>query len=115
MDLPTPLPPLLVDFIADRFKVLGDPTRVRILDLLRTGERSAGELVTELDTSQQNVSKHLTTLHRDGVLGRRKQGNRAIYWIADDTVLDLCEHVCGSFERRVAELRGAIEPDRTAA
>lgn len=113
--MPSPLPPLLVDFIAGRFRSLSDPTRVRILDLLRGRERSVGELVEELGTSQQNVSKHLTTLHREGILGRRKEGNRAMYWIADDTVLALCEHVCGSFERRVAELRGAIEPGVRAA
>ena len=115
MEMPTPLPPLLVDYIAGRFKALSEPTRVRILDLLRDGERSAGELVAEIGGSQQNISKHLTLLHREGIIERRKEGNRAIYWIADETVLDLCEHVCGSFERRVAELREAIEPDAQAA
>lgn len=114
MRLPSPLPSLLVDQITARFRVLSDPTRVRILDLLRGGERSVSELVAELGSSQQNVSKHLTTLHREGILGRRKQGNKAIYWIADESVLDLCEHVCGSFERRLTELREAIEPARTS-
>jgi len=110
MSLPSPLPPVLVEQIAARFRALSDPTRVRILDLLRTRERSVGELVDELGGSQQNVSKHLSTLHREGIVGRRRDGNRAIYSIADETVLELCEHVCGSVERRVAELRGALEP-----
>lgn len=115
MSLPSPLPPLLVDQIAGRFRALADPTRVRILDLLRSGERSVGELVDEIGGTQQNVSKHLNNLHQEGILARRKQGNRAIYWIADESVLDLCEHVCGSVERRVAELRDALEPGGRAA
>jgi len=104
MALPTPLPPELTELIAARFRLLAEPMRVRILDRLRDGERSVGELVAELGTTQQNVSKHLSILNRDGVLGRRKDGNRAVYWIADESVLDLCEHVCGSVERRAAEL-----------
>ncbi len=109
MTLPSPLPPVLVDQIAARFRALADPTRVRILDLLRERERSVSELVDELGGTQQNVSKHLSTLHREGIVGRRRDGNRAIYWIADESVLDICEHVCGAVERRVAELQGALE------
>ncbi len=115
MSLPSPLSPLLVEQIAGRFSALADPTRVRILDLLRGGERSVGELATELGGTQQNVSKHLHTLHREGIVGRRKEGNRAIYWIADESVLEICEHVCGSVERRVDELRGALEQSADAA
>jgi DNA-binding transcriptional ArsR family regulator len=109
MDLPTPLPPRLVDFVAERFRVLSEPMRIRILDLLRGGERTVGDLVHELGSSQQNISKHLTTLHREGILARRKEGTRVIYWISDESVLELCEHVCGSFERQVDELRAIVE------
>jgi ArsR family transcriptional regulator len=108
MALPTPLPPELTEMIAARFRLLAEPMRIRILDRLRDGERSVGELVTELGTSQQNVSRHLSILHREGVLGRRKDGNRAVYWIADEAVLDLCEHVCGSLERRAAQLSRVV-------
>jgi DNA-binding transcriptional ArsR family regulator len=108
MTLPSPLPPLLVDQIAGRFRALADPTRVRILDLLRERERSVSELVDALGGTQQNVSKHLSTLHREGTVGRRREGNRAIYFIADESVLEICENVCGAVERRVAELQGAL-------
>jgi ArsR family transcriptional regulator len=101
---PSPLNPELADVIAARFRLLAEPMRVRILSRLREGEASVGELVAELGTTQQNVSRHLSILHREGVLGRRKDGNRAVYWIADETVLELCEHVCGSIEQRAAEL-----------
>jgi ArsR family transcriptional regulator len=104
MELPTPLSPELTELIASRFRLLSEPMRIRILDRLREDELSVSELVAELGTSQQNISKHLTILQRDGILARRRDGNRAIYRIADRSVLDLCEHVCGSVERRAAEL-----------
>lgn len=104
MALPTPIPGPLVDEIADRFRLLGEPMRIRVLDRLRSGEASVGELVAALGTSQQNVSKHLTTLHRAGILARRKDGNRVLYSIADQSVLELCEHVCGGIERRAGEI-----------
>ena len=104
MTFPTPLSPPLADVIAAQFRLLAEPMRVRILSRLREGEASVGELVADLGTTQQNVSRHLSILHREGVLGRRKEGNRAIYRIGDESVLELCEHVCGSVERRAAEL-----------
>ena len=104
MELPTPLSPELTELIASRFRLLSEPMRIRILNRLREDELSVSELVAELGTSQQNISKHLTILQRDGILARRRDGNRAIYRIADRSVLDLCEHVCGSVERRAAEL-----------
>jgi ArsR family transcriptional regulator len=105
MTLPSPIPEPVVELIAERFRLLSEPMRVRALDQLRgAGEASVGELAEQLGTSQQNISKHLTILQRDGILARRRDGNRAIYRIADRSVLDLCEHVCGSVERRAAEL-----------
>ena len=102
MRLPSPLPPPLVDHIASRFKALSDPKRIEILDRLRGGEHSVSELVKEVGGSQQNISKHLATLHADGIVGRRKVGTSVLYRIEDETVLDLCEHVCGSLERRAS-------------
>ena len=98
-----PMPPELVEMIARRFKVLSEPMRVQILDALCEDERSVGELVALLGTTQQNVSKHLATLRVEGVVTRRKDGNRALYRIADEGVLELCEHVCGGIERRLEQ------------
>jgi DNA-binding transcriptional ArsR family regulator len=100
-NIPHPLPPLLVDLIADRFRLLGEPTRIRMLDALRTGEASVGELADALETTQQNVSKHLSALHRAGLVARQKEGNRVLYSIADPGVFELCEHVCGGLRRRI--------------
>lgn len=105
MALPTPIPEPVVELIAERFRLLGEPMRVRTLDLLRArGESSVGELAEALGTSQQNVSKHLGVLHAARVLSRRRDGNRVLYSVADDSVLAICEAVCGSLERSYGEV-----------
>jgi DNA-binding transcriptional ArsR family regulator len=99
-----PLPEPLVELIAERFRVIGEPLRIRLLDRLRDGEASVGDLTEALGATQQNVSRHLAVLHAAGVVSRRKEGTRVIYGIADQTVFDLCETVCGSLQQSVAEL-----------
>jgi DNA-binding transcriptional ArsR family regulator len=108
MELPHPLPAELTELIARRFRVLGEPMRIRLLDRLREGEATVGELSDALGASQQNVSKHLAVLAGEGVLGRRKDGNRVYYRIVDEGVLALCEDVCGSLRRRLAALDDAL-------
>jgi DNA-binding transcriptional ArsR family regulator len=102
--IPHPLPEPLVDLIARRFRVLGEPTRIRLLDLLREHDATVTELHEALGASQQNVSKHLGVLLQAGIVRRTKQGTSARYAIADDGVFALCEHVCGGLRRQLAEL-----------
>lgn len=104
MTLPHPLPEPLVEQIALRFRVIGEPTRIRVLDRLREGEATVQELTDALGTTQQNISKHLSILHSAGILGRRRDGNRVYYAITDESVLQLCEAVCDGLRRQVAEL-----------
>lgn len=104
MALPTPLPPELVELITARFKLLSEPMRIRILDQLREGEQSVGGLAENLETSQQNVSKHLQALYSGGAVGRRKDGNTVYYAIADESILAMCEVVCESVEQRITDL-----------
>ncbi|MCB0866553.1 MAG: helix-turn-helix transcriptional regulator [Solirubrobacterales bacterium] len=105
MALPSPIPEPMVDLIAARFRLLGEPMRVRAIDALRQlEEASVGELAEELGTSQQNVSRHLGALSAGGVLSRRKEGNRVLYSIADEHFLAMCEHVCASIERENEQL-----------
>lgn len=113
MTLVHPLPDPLVVRIAERFRVLGEPMRIRLLDLLRDGESSVHDLTDQLGTTQQNVSKHLGVLHGAGVVSRRRDGVRTLYAIADESVFELCETVCGGLRRQVADLdallAGAIQ------
>lgn len=112
MPAPTP-PPLLseplVELVAQRFRVLGEPMRIRLLNLLCAGEASVQELTEALGTSQQNVSKHLGVLHLAGILSRRKDGNHVRYAIVDESVFALCALVCSGLERQASELAGLLE------
>lgn len=85
----------LMEKIADRFKVLGDSNRLRILNALRPGERSVSDLVEATELGQANVSKHLQILHSHGFVGRRKEGLYSLYCLADDDVFTLCDLMCG--------------------
>ncbi len=109
MPTPHPLPEPLVELVAQRFRLIGEPMRIRLLDRLRDGDASVGELADALETSQQNVSKHLATLHQAGIVGRRKDGNRVVYSIADDSIFTLCEIVCGGLQSQFAELAQMLE------
>lgn len=102
--VPHPLPDPLVELIAERFRILGEPMRIRLLDALREAPATVGELQEITKASQQNVSKHLGVLLRGGLVGRVKDGNFSRYSIVDDAVFDLCEQVCGGLRRQLDEL-----------
>jgi DNA-binding transcriptional ArsR family regulator len=109
MPIPHPLPEPLIELIARRFRLIGEPMRIRLLDRLRYADESVGELADALGATQQNVSKHLGALHRAGILSRTKDGNRIVYAIADESVFALCEMVCGGLRQQVAELAQILE------
>ena len=108
MSLPRPLPDELVELIARRFRVLGEPMRIKLLDRLREGEASVNDLAEALDASQQNVSKHLAVLAELGILGRRKERTHVYYRIADESVFALCDQVCGSVQQQLLALNELV-------
>jgi DNA-binding transcriptional ArsR family regulator len=108
MRLPHPVPDDLVELIARRFRVLGEPMRIKLLDRLREGEASVNELTEALAASQQNVSKHLAVLAEVGILGRRKDGTHVYYRIVDEGVFALCEQVCGSMQQQLRKLNELV-------
>jgi DNA-binding transcriptional ArsR family regulator len=108
MTVTHPLPDELVELIAERFRALSEPTRIKLLDRLGEGEATVLELTEPIGTTQQNVSKHLGVLQRSGIVARRKQGNFAYYRIIDEGVLSLCEAVCGSLREQVESLRQLV-------
>ncbi len=109
MNVPHPLPDSLVDLIAARFRVIGEPMRIKLLDAMREGPTTVGELTSALGASQQNVSKHLGVLLDAGIVGRRKDGNQVYYSIVDEGIFRLCEEVCGGLQRQFAELNAIVE------
>ena len=104
VSVPHPLPEALVELIAQRFRVIGEPMRIRLLDALRDGPLTINELAEALGATQQNVSKHIGVLAQAGIVGRKKDGNRVRCSIADDSIFELCELVCGGLRQQVAEL-----------
>ena len=102
--VPHPLPEALVELIAQRFRVIGEPVRIRLLDALRDGPLTINELTEALGASQQNVSKHVGVLAQAGIVARERDGNRVRCSIADNTIFELCELVCGGLRQQAADL-----------
>lgn len=108
MDFPHPLPGPLVELIAERFRVIGEPMRIRLLDCLREAPATVQELTEATGGTQPNVSKHLAVLYRAGIVAREKDGIYVRYAIADESVFALCEQVCGGLRRQLEALDSTL-------
>lgn len=86
--------------VALYFQALSEPTRLQILNLLRQGEHSVGELARLCGYTAANISRHLALLTRRGLVRRETRGNSAIYSIADPSVYALCDLVCDNIARQ---------------
>lgn len=86
----------MLELIARRFRTLGEPFRLRLLQALEAQERTVGELVDALEGNQPNVSKHLQILYDVGIVTRRREGTSIFYSISDPVVFKLCDLVCRS-------------------
>jgi DNA-binding transcriptional ArsR family regulator len=82
-----------VTLIARRARALGDPTRVRILDVLGRNEQPVGQIATALDSQQSTISKHLQVLFHAGLVDRRRAASTVIYSIADPELLEWCRYM----------------------
>lgn len=102
-----PLTPDVLDLVAERFKVLSEPARLRILSALREGEKTVSELMEDTELGQANVSKHLQVLHGNGFVERRKEGLYVHYRLSTDDVFRLCDIVCGRLAAE-ADARGRL-------
>jgi ArsR family transcriptional regulator len=98
----------LFDQVAVRFKALAEPARLRILDALRDGERTVGDLGERTGLNQANLSKHLQLLHALGFVARRKDGLFVYYSLTDEDVFQLCDIMCGRLVPRVRRLTPAV-------
>ena len=97
-----PLSPALIQLVAERFKVLAEPARLEILNVLRDGEMTVSELVERTGLGQANLSKHLQLLFTNGFVLRRKDGLFAYYSLADRDVFKLCDLMCGRLASEAA-------------
>lgn len=79
---------------AELFKLLATPVRLKVISAVCNGERNVSELLEQIDTTQPNMSQHLTTLYRAGVLGKRREGTQIFYRLQSERVAQLCRAVC---------------------
>jgi DNA-binding transcriptional ArsR family regulator len=86
--------------VAQYFHALSEPNRLKILNLLREGERNVGEIAQCCGSTSANVSRHLALLAKHGLVAREARGTSVYYRIADPSIYQLCELVCGSIARR---------------
>src|SRR6266511_8774 len=98
--------------MAARFRALGEPTRLKILERLFRSPASVGEVLEHVGGTQANVSKHLGVLRSQGLVGRRKQGNRTVYSIADPSLERICAVVCAALGRDARADAEALAPRR---
>ncbi len=95
------LPPEAMMEVAAYFQALSEPTRLKILNLLRTGERNVGELAQLCGFTAANISRHLTLLTKHGLVARESRGTSVYYRIADESIYALCDLVCGNISRQM--------------
>lgn len=103
------LPDELLDRVAEKFRMLADPTRLSILRTLLEGEKNVGTIVSGTGQNQANVSKHLKMLAETGMVSRRKEGLQVFYAVADPLVEELCNLVCGAI---LKEARADVDRNR---
>lgn len=103
------LEPETLEAVADRFKVLAEPARLAILNVLREMPMSVTSLIDETGLNQANLSKHLQLLYMHGFVQRRREGLHVYYSLADTSVFALCDIMCKQLKRHVAVRGHALQ------
>jgi ArsR family transcriptional regulator len=85
---------------ADLFRVMSAPMRLKIINSLCDGEKNVSYLLTQVDTTQPNMSQHLNTLYQAGIVGKRRDGVQIFYRIIDPRIVAICEAVCHEIARK---------------
>ena len=80
--------------MAELFSLLSTPVRLKIISALCNGEKNVSELLEEIETTQPNMTQHLSTLYRAGVLGKRRDSTQIYYRLQSERVATLCRAVC---------------------
>lgn len=99
---PPPMSDEALALIASWFRTLAEPSRLKILRALESGEKNITALVQATGLTQANVSRHVQSLVDAGMVGRRREGLAAVCFIADPTISELCDTVCDNLQKRLA-------------
>jgi DNA-binding transcriptional ArsR family regulator len=98
----------LIDLVTRRLALLADPTRVRLLALLEQREQNVQELSDAVLSTPQNISRHLGTLHRAGIVARRREGTSVYYSLVDYSACRLLEQALASISGQIDELADLV-------
>lgn len=98
----------MMSLVAERFRALAEPARLHIMQVLRGGERTVGELVDATGLGTANVSKHLQLLHATAFVTRRKEGLHVYYGLAGEDVFKLCDIMCGRLQAEMKLRRRVV-------
>ena len=109
-DISTRLPLNVIERVADRFRLLSDPTRLRLVNELHAhGELTVGDLVERLEISYASASKQLAMLRAHQTVARRREGTKVFYRIADPSLEEVCNAVCKSLREHWASFGVELE------
>lgn len=104
------LPEATLELIANRFRALSEPVRLKLLNTLMQGEKTVTQLVEAAGTGQANISKHLSILKEASMITTRRQGLHTLCSISDPAIFQLCEIMCAKLksehELRTRHLEG---------
>ena len=104
----------VIDSVAELFSLLSTPVRLKIIHALCTGEKNVSQLLAEIDTTQPNMSQHLSTLYRAGVLGKRRDSTQIYYRLESDRVASLCNAMCAQVASEMAPVQRVAAAKTTA-
>jgi ArsR family transcriptional regulator len=100
----------VVALVAERLGLLADPTRIRLLSLLRSRDSSnVQELADRMSSTPQNVSRHLNILYRAGIVARKREGMSVLYSLADYSTCLLLEKVLEGISGQIEELADVVK------
>ena len=103
---------LVFESVAELFSLLSTPIRLKIISAVCHGEKNVSELLSEIDTTQPNMSQHLSTLYRSGVLSKRREGTQIYYKLQSDRVAALCRAVCTQIAIEIDDPAGLMPAER---
>lgn len=103
----------VLDVLVTRLRVIAEPNRIRIMQMLNVGEASVQGLTAQLPTTHQNVSIHLGKLYQAGLVSRRREGSRMLYALADWTALWLLEQLAQGAAEQLEAQRELFEGQKT--
>lgn len=99
----------LLEMVSVKFKMLSEPTRLKILCSLKTGEKSVTEIIETTNLQQANVSKNLKMLLASDMVAKRKERNQVFYRILDASIFQMCEVVCNFCETNLNHKKEIFE------